>query len=45
MKFIQTGTYNEDFLSELTILNLKERIQTILLDKLDYFIGFITREE
>jgi hypothetical protein len=41
MKFIQTGTYNKDFLEEITTLNLKESISNILLDKLDYFIGFI----
>ena len=41
MKFIQTGTYNKNFLDEYTVLNLKESISNILLDKLDYFIGFL----
>ena len=45
MKFIQTGTYNKNFLEEPTTLNLSERIPIILLDKLDYFIGFINKEK
>ncbi len=45
MKFTQTGTYRENSLEEPTTLNLKEQIPIILLDKLDYFIGFIAKEK
>ena len=45
MKFIQTGTYNKNFLEEPSTLNLKENLHAILLDKLDYFIGFIAQEK
>ncbi len=45
MKFSQTGTFRENFLEESTTLNLKEQIHAILLDKLDYFIGFIIKEK
>ena len=45
MKFTQTGTFKENFLEELTTLNVKENVDTILLDKLNYFLGYIAKEE
>ena len=45
MKFTQTGTFNKDFLEEMTSLNLMENIHAILLDKLDYFVGFIAKKK
>lgn len=45
MKFIQTGTFRKNYLEEPTTLNLKEKIDVILLDKLDYFIGFVAKEK
>ncbi len=45
MKFTQTGTFRENFLEESSTLNLKNQIHAILLDKLDYFIGYVSKEK
>ncbi|GAH04813.1 unnamed protein product [marine sediment metagenome] len=45
MKFTQTGTFRENTLDELTTLNINEQIDIILLDKLDYFVGFLAKEK
>jgi hypothetical protein len=45
MKFIQTGTFNKDFLKKPTTMKIMENIEFMLLDKLDYFIGFVAKEK
>jgi hypothetical protein len=45
MKFIQTGAFNENFLEEQTTLKVMERIHAMLLEKFDYFIGFVAKEK
>jgi hypothetical protein len=44
MKFIQTGSFKENSLEALVTMKPKERIQNILLEYLDYFVGFIATE-
>ena len=45
MKFIQTGTFRENYLAEIIDINHIEKIPDVLLDKLDYLIGFIAKQE
>jgi hypothetical protein len=45
VKFTQTGTFRENTLAELVAIKPVEEIRIILLDKLDYLIGFVDREE
>ena len=45
MKFTQTGTFNENFLEKITTLKPLEQIEHIILSKLDYNIGFVTKEK
>ena len=45
MKFTQTGTFNENYLKEQVTIKPMERIQEMLLERLDYFIGFLTKEK
>ncbi len=45
MKFKQTGTFRKNYLEEPTTLKVMERIDVMLLDKLDYFVGFIAKEK
>jgi len=45
MKFTQTGRFKENTLAEPVTINPIERIQEILLDRLDYFLGFVTAEK
>jgi hypothetical protein len=44
MKFTQTGTFKNNFLEESVTIKPTEKIQDILLERLDYFIGFIAKE-
>ncbi len=45
MKFTQTGTFKEDFLEEPVTIKPMEKIEDILLNKLDYNIGFVAKEQ
>ena len=45
MKFTQTGTFKENYLEGLVTIKPMERIQEMLLEKLDYFIGFVAKEK
>ena len=45
MKFTQTGAFRENTLAELVAINPLEEVRTILLDKFDYLIGFVARED
>ncbi|MFX0205284.1 MAG: hypothetical protein ACFFDT_04815 [Candidatus Hodarchaeota archaeon] len=44
MKFTQTGTFRKNYLEELVTIKPMERIREILLDRLDYMIGFMAKE-
>lgn len=44
MKFTQTGTFKKDFLKEPVIMNPMERAGSILLETLNYFVGFVAKE-
>ncbi len=45
MKFTQTGTFKENTLEELVAIEPMERIQIILLEILDYIVGFVAQEK
>ena len=45
MKFTQTGTFQKNFLEKSITTNPKENAPDILLKKLDYLIGFVTKEK
>ncbi len=45
MKFIQTGTFNENYLKEVMDFKLLDSIENMYLAKLDYFIGFVIKEK
>ena len=45
MKFTQTGTFRKNYLEESTTINPIESIHNMFLGKLDYFIGFISKEQ
>lgn len=45
MKFTQTGTFKENTLEECVPFKPMERIQEILLEKLDYLIRFLSEEK
>lgn len=45
MKFTQTGTFRENTLAELVAIEPVKEVRIILLDKLDYLIGFVDREK
>jgi len=45
MLFTQTGTFKKDFLEDPTPIKPIEKIKEMLLDRLDYFIGFVTKEK
>ena len=45
MKFTQTGTFKKNALEELVTMKPIERIEIILLEKLDYIVGFIAKEK
>ncbi len=45
MKFTQTGTFKEKTLEKLVTINPKESVQNIFFDRLDYFLGFATKEK
>ena len=45
MRFTQTGTFRKNTLEELTTLKQMERIDNILLDKLDYIVRFVAKEK
>jgi hypothetical protein len=45
MKFTQTGTFRNNYLAEPVTIKPMERIREMLLEKLDYFIGFVAKEK
>jgi hypothetical protein len=45
MKFTQTGTFKENYLEERVTIKPMERIQGMLLERLDYFFGFLAKEK
>ncbi|MFX0205195.1 MAG: hypothetical protein ACFFDT_04355, partial [Candidatus Hodarchaeota archaeon] len=45
MKFTQTGIFKENYLEEQVTIKPMERIQEMLLERFDYFIGFLTKEK
>ncbi len=45
MKLTQTGTFQKNFLEKSVTTNPKENAPDILLKKLDYLIGFVTKEK
>ncbi|NHJ48992.1 MAG: hypothetical protein FK733_14495 [Asgard group archaeon] len=45
MKFIQTGTFRENYLEENTTIKIIEQIDSMMLNKLDYLIGFLKNEK
>ncbi|MFX1253298.1 MAG: hypothetical protein ACFFCZ_16940 [Promethearchaeota archaeon] len=45
MKFTQTGTFKKNFLEEPVTIKPMEGIQDILLEKLDYIVGFVAKEK
>ncbi|MHA2175741.1 MAG: hypothetical protein ACXACP_05830 [Candidatus Hodarchaeales archaeon] len=45
MKFTQTGTFKNNYLEERVTIKPMEKIQEMLLEKLDYFIGFVAKEK
>ncbi|MHA2249583.1 MAG: hypothetical protein ACXAD7_04430 [Candidatus Kariarchaeaceae archaeon] len=45
MEFTQTGSFRVNYLEELTTLKPTEKIQEMLLKKLDYLIGFLAKEK
>ena len=45
MKFIQTGTFRKNYLEEQVTIKPVERIREMLLERLDYFIGFLAKEK
>ncbi|HUU78806.1 MAG TPA: L-2-amino-thiazoline-4-carboxylic acid hydrolase [candidate division Zixibacteria bacterium] len=45
MKFIQTGTFKENYLEGQVTIKPKEKIEIMLLDKLNYFLGFVAKEK
>jgi len=44
LKFTQTGTFQKNAMEKIMDINPKEKIHEVMLDKLDYFIGFIAKE-
>ncbi|MCE7739186.1 MAG: L-2-amino-thiazoline-4-carboxylic acid hydrolase [Candidatus Heimdallarchaeota archaeon] len=44
MKFTQTGTFKENSLEKIIAIKPLEKIEEVLLSKLDYFIGFVAKE-
>ncbi|MFX0066260.1 MAG: hypothetical protein ACFFC7_29200 [Candidatus Hermodarchaeota archaeon] len=44
MKFTQTGTFKKNYLEELVTIEPMDRIREMLLERLDYIIGFIVKE-
>ncbi len=45
MKFVQTGTFRENYLEEIVDFKSLENIENMFLEKLDYFIGFVSKEK
>ena len=45
MRFTQTGTFKNNFLEEPVTIKPIEKIKDILLERLDYFIGFVAKEK
>ncbi len=45
MKFVQTGTFRENYLEEIVDFKPLENIENMFLEKLDYFIGFVSKEK
>ncbi len=45
MKFTQTGTFKENPLEKIIAIKLLEKIEEVLLSKLDYNVGFIAKEK
>ncbi len=45
MKFTRTGSFQKNTLDKIIDFEPVEKIHEVLLDKLDYFIGFITKEK
>ena len=45
MKFTQTGTVRKNYLEEPVTIKPMERMGEMLLEKLDYFIGFVAKEK
>jgi len=44
MKFTQTGTFKKNSLEKLVTIKPMESIQNILLERLDYIVGFVAKE-
>ena len=44
MRFTQTGTLKNNFLKDPVTIKPIEKIKDILLERLDYFIGFVAKE-
>ncbi|MFX0183671.1 MAG: hypothetical protein ACFE95_11365 [Candidatus Hodarchaeota archaeon] len=45
MKFTQTGTFKKNYLEGSVTIKPMEKIREILLERLDYFIGFVAKEK
>ena len=45
MRFTQTGTFKNNFLKDPVTIKPIEKIKDILLERLDYFIGFVAKEK
>jgi len=45
MKFTQTGTFKKNTLEKLVTIKPLEKIEEVLLSKLDYLIGFVAKEK
>lgn len=45
MKFTQTGSFKENFLEERVTIKPIDKIESILLERFDYFVGFVAKEK
>ncbi|MFX0051622.1 MAG: hypothetical protein ACFE8U_10060 [Candidatus Hermodarchaeota archaeon] len=45
MKCTQTGTFKKNYLEKPVTIKPMEKIQEILLERFDYFIGFVAKEK
>ncbi|MFX0095752.1 MAG: hypothetical protein ACFFBD_28700, partial [Candidatus Hodarchaeota archaeon] len=45
MKFTRTGTFNKNFLEGPVTIKPMEEVGNIFLERLDYFIGFLAKED
>jgi len=45
MKFTQTGTFQKNTLEKIIDINPLEKIHEVMLDKLNYFVGFIAKKQ